>query len=218
MRNRIKGVRGIGTNDANYQTQVYGLRGGKRTCLWRCPYYKTWSSLLKRVATYKTKPQVCDEWLSFSKFKTWMEQQHWEGMELDKDVLSEAHPIYSPESCCFLPHNLNCLLKDNPSYSDVYPLGVCSPKSLTGPKLFLMQVEKFVAVSGGRREKVAKKFNTASEAHSTWQVEKANQIEIAVAWYAKQSYFRTDVAEALTKRVWNLRLQSSCGEVTTSIN
>lgn len=217
MRNRIKGIRGIGINDANYQTQIYELKGGKRVSLWVCPYYKTWSSLLKRVTTYKTKPQVCEGWLRFSNFKVWMEQQPWEGMELDKDVLSKEYPIYSPETCCFLPHNLNCLLKDNASYSNVHPLGVCSPKSLTGSKLFLMQVEKFVAVSGGRREKIAKKFKTEKEAHSAWQIEKANQIEIAVAWYAKQSYFRTDVAEALTKRVWNLRLQNNRGELTNRI-
>ena len=217
MRNRVKGVRGIGTNDANYETQVYGLKDGKRACLWVCPYYKTWSTLLKRVTTYKTKPQICEEWLIFSNFKSWMEKQHWEGMELDKDILSSGHQIYSPGTCCFLPHNLNCILKDNASYSKLHPLGVCSPKSLTGSKVFLMQVEKFT-VRGGKREKIAKRFKTASEAHSAWQAEKSNQIESAVAWYARQSYFRTDVAEALTKRVWNLRLQGSCGEVTTRIN
>lgn len=217
MRNRFKKVRGIGTNDANYQTQVYGVKNGKRVCLWVCPYYKTWSALLKRVTTYKTEPKVCDEWLNFSNFKAWMETQDWKGKELDKDVLSSTYPIYSPETCCFLPHNLNCLLKDNASYSDTYPLGVCSPKTLTGSKAFLMQVEKFV-VDGSRKQKIAKKFNTVQEAHSAWQMEKAKQIEAAVAWYAEQSCFRTDVAEALTKRVWNLRLQSSRGEFTTKIS
>lgn len=44
-------------------------------------------------------------------------------------------------------------------------------------------------------------------AHKAWQWEKALQIELAIAWYATQPYFRTDVAEALTQRVWKLRLE-----------
>ena len=52
-------------------------------------------------------------------------------------------------------------------------------------------------------------YTSKEVAHQAWQWEKANQIEVMVAWYAQEPYFRTDVADALTQRVWMLRLDHS---------
>lgn len=46
---------------------------------------------------------VCEEWLTFSNFKRWMEQQDYEGKALDKDLLVSQNKTYSSETCVFVP-------------------------------------------------------------------------------------------------------------------
>jgi hypothetical protein len=70
--------------------------------------------MLKRCysqAYLKSKPSyigcvVCDEWLTFSNFKTWMMTQNWNGRHLDKDILGDGK-IYSPDNCSFISQHVN---------------------------------------------------------------------------------------------------------------
>lgn len=109
-------VAGIGINDANYITNKYSKIGGKIKLVWRCPYYNTWSRMLNRCYGNSASPQykdveVCTEWLTFSNFKSWMEEQDWKDKELDKDLFGDGS-IYSPDSCCFIPAHLNTLITE----------------------------------------------------------------------------------------------------------
>jgi len=56
---------------------------------------------------------VCEEWLTFSNFKSWMEKQNWEGKELDKDILVKGNKVYSPETCIFIDASVNSFVSDN---------------------------------------------------------------------------------------------------------
>lgn len=120
-------VYGVGINDAGYLTQpiVDGIR-------MRCPFYQRWRAMLtrcysskyhKRFPTY-TGCSVCREWLTFSNFKKWMEEQKWEGNELDKDILIEGNKVYSPATCVFVSPKLNSLLNDCGAARGRYPKGV----------------------------------------------------------------------------------------------
>jgi len=84
--------------------------------------YKRWSSMIDRCyksilqekhPTYKD-VTVCEEWHNFQNFAKWMEDNYrpetMQGWELDKDLLSNFTPTYSPETCCFIPSSLNSLL------------------------------------------------------------------------------------------------------------
>ncbi len=101
-------VHGVGVNDANYN--VHGKEG-------RCPFYTKWYDMLKRCYSSRFHKQypsyigcsVCPEWCYFSKFRFWMENQKWEGMELDKDILVKGNRVYSPDTCCFIPQAINVL-------------------------------------------------------------------------------------------------------------
>lgn len=118
-------VAGVGINDADYKIQIYKRSdNNKRHVIWRCPYYSKWASMLQRSCCNKTKlkhpsymnTEVCEEWKIFSNFKQWMESQDWEGKDLDKDLLSHkmgVNPIYSPDTCIFLPYPLNLLLAES---------------------------------------------------------------------------------------------------------
>jgi hypothetical protein len=77
--------------------------------------YKKWVSMLERCYSQKFKNKkptyknctACDEWLIFSNFKQWFENNYIDGYELDKDILVLGNKVYSPETCCFVPHIIN---------------------------------------------------------------------------------------------------------------
>lgn len=68
--------------------------------------------LHKRESTY-INCKVCDEWLNFQNFSEWFKNNYYEvegqRMELDKDILNKGNKIYSPNTCIFVPHNINNL-------------------------------------------------------------------------------------------------------------
>ena len=106
----------VGKNDANYPV-CYMDNNNKRKV---CPKYHTWWKMLrrcydeKRLETHPTYKDcfVCDEWLTFSNFLTWMITQDWDGKQLDKDLLFRGNKIYSPNTCCFIPRRVNIFLID----------------------------------------------------------------------------------------------------------
>jgi len=77
----------------------------------------------KRQPTY-IEGSVCEEWLTFSNFRSWMEAQDWDGFQLDKDIISPGNKIYSPEFCVFIPQSLNKLLNSHASRRGKWPRGV----------------------------------------------------------------------------------------------
>ena len=113
-------VYGVGINDI-------GCKGEN------VPYYTRWVEMLKRCYSekwHKKEPTykdcyVCEEWVTFSNFKKWMEQQNWQGKELDKDILVPENKEYGPRTCIFVSKNLNQILKDKESCRGKYPRGVC---------------------------------------------------------------------------------------------
>lgn len=98
-------VYGVGVNDATYQ--IYTYENGKRVC---CKFYSTWLSMLSRCyspnfhSRYPTYIgcTVCDDWLTFSNFKSWMDHQDWNGKQLDKDIISAGNKVYCPDFCAFV--------------------------------------------------------------------------------------------------------------------
>jgi hypothetical protein len=67
---------------------------------------------------------VCDDWLRFSAFKSWMTEQDWQGKHLDKDILVPGNKIYAPDRCLFVDPAINTLLNDCGAARGRYPLGV----------------------------------------------------------------------------------------------
>lgn len=118
----VRLVHGVGINDLkdNYPKKFS-----------ECMFYKTWKKMLGRCYDDKyhnTRPSyigcsVHQDWIYFSNFKLWMEQQDWEGKALDKDILVEGNKIYSPETCIFIDKKINSFLTDCKSRRGDYPVG-----------------------------------------------------------------------------------------------
>lgn len=79
--------------------------------------YNIWHKMLERCYDEKYKIKhptytdctVCDEWIYFSNFKKWFDENYIEGYQLDKDILVKGNKMYSPDTCCFVPPKINSI-------------------------------------------------------------------------------------------------------------
>lgn len=121
-------VHGVGVNDADYVTH----KEKNKKVIWRCPFYLKWKQMLRRCYCplwHKQYPtyigcSVCPEWRYFSKFRLWMENQKWEGMALDKDILVKGNRVYGSDTCCFIPTAINSLFCSGRKKKNNLPEGV----------------------------------------------------------------------------------------------
>lgn len=133
---RNKLVCGVGINDADYVTQINRKIDCRQKRIWICPFYKTWRSMLQRCyneTQLKRRPSykdctVCEEWLTFSNFKKWMEQQDHFDKVLDKDLLFVGNKEYSPTNCLFISKQINMFIIESNNSRGSFPIGVSFDK------------------------------------------------------------------------------------------
>lgn len=112
----MKTVFRFGINDSIEPVQTKGWVNGVYKATLRCPFYTKWTNMLKRCygkyEHYRVYDgcSVCEEWLTFSNFKAWMETQDWEGKELDKDLLFKGNREYRKDKCIFVNHSVNSFI------------------------------------------------------------------------------------------------------------
>lgn len=203
----MKLVFGVGINDAGYTTrklETIGYVNGKRKrkTVWACPYYATWASMLQRCYSEKEliqfptyrKCSVCDEWLTFSNFKSWMEKQDFNGKHLDKDLLVLGNKVYSPDYCIFVSPLVNTFMLECTSARGEYPVGVSFHKN----------TKKFMSYCNNPFSKKFEhlgSFTDPNAAHHAWLKRK---LELAQLLADEQDDPR--VAEALIER-YEIRLK-----------
>ena len=193
-------VYGVGVNDLGYRVQIneeLPKNGGKRIQkpVFRCKYYAAWTDMLKRCYSKKflesnqsyIGTSVCNEWLSATAFKKWMEEQDWNGKCLDKDIIVPKSKLYSPETSAFVLTATNSFVARDASRGG-YPVGVDLYKR-TG---------KYRAACNnlftGKQEYLGD-FSTPEEAHEAWRERKHDLAQLVAA---TESDLR--VVEALKKR------------------
>ena len=98
---------------------IGGLKYSKKTHknIYRCWYnmiYRCYSSIsLNKYPTY-IGCSVDDYFLNFQNFAEWYEKNYITGFVLDKDILIKGNKIYGPDTCCFVPVEINAIfLKAN---------------------------------------------------------------------------------------------------------
>ena len=116
-------IYGIGTN--NYPSPI-------QTNCKKMPSYNKWRSLLQRCYDKKfllKNPSyadcyVCEEWLTFTNFNKWFNENYTNNYQLDKDLILKGNKCYCPEYCCFVPQEINELVIKCDARRGKYPLGV----------------------------------------------------------------------------------------------
>ena len=117
--------------------------------------YYLWNGMLKRC--YNTDKmernpsyhdcEVVGDFIYFSKFLKWCEQQKGfgqKGFELDKDILVKGNKIYSEDTCCFVPKDLNVILTHRRKDKGLCPVGVYHNKRTNK---YIAQISKFKKVT-----------------------------------------------------------------------
>ena len=153
--------------------------------------YNLWKSMLLRsyddkyhekYPTYKD-VEVCEEWLNFQNFAEWCVRNSFYGKtddkgrkyQLDKDILFRGNKIYSPETCCFVPASINCILLFSKGSRGNLPVGVSYVKKL----------RKYRADISRRNisDRVLGYFNTPEAAFEVYKVTRERYIkEMAEIW------------------------------------
>lgn len=101
--------------------------------------YRCWSHMLERCysdtfhssSAYKGRGvTVCNSWHNYQEFAKWYYDNYREGTEIDKDLSGGL--IYSPDSCYFLPKQINSALTLNRKIGRELPIGVSTKKDCKG--------------------------------------------------------------------------------------
>ena len=123
-------VYGVGIIGTKYPRSV-NCRNIKEYETWRHILRRCYDSELKgRQPTYND-VSCCDEWLCYENFYEWLHKQSnfdkwYEGKRwaVDKDIFTKRNKVYSPENCCLVPQNVNCLFLKREAERGEYPIGV----------------------------------------------------------------------------------------------
>lgn len=92
--------------------------------------YKAWMGMLQRVygdvLVCYLGCTVHQHWHNFQNFAKWYTSQRFygRGYHMDKDLLSRGVKIYSPETCCLLPVEINSLIVQLNEKINGLPVGV----------------------------------------------------------------------------------------------
>lgn len=98
------------------------------------PVYRVWVDMLKRCysLTYASKfvtyrgCTVHPDWHNFQVFAEWYtnNDSYGLGYELDKDILFKGNKVYSAETCCLVPKELNYVVTTDKGMKSDTPCGV----------------------------------------------------------------------------------------------
>lgn len=122
---------GIGTVSGMYRPKDYP----KEYRAWRNMVYRCISDDYKeKHPTYKN-VSCCAEWLEFDNFCQWViTQENYSVLKdtewaPDKDILIKGNKIYSPNTVCLVPQNVNKLFLKHDSKHGELPIGVTLNKN-----------------------------------------------------------------------------------------
>ena len=150
-----KKICNIGINDAKYS-------------ITNCPYYKKWRSIIERCCSNNRyeNHMICDEWIYFSNFKSWMEEQDWNNKILSKTLLSSKNNLYSPKYCVFVDYKIANIISIPNKGKYNYPIGV----------FYDPCVKKYMSRFNNGEKNYTKYFKKSLDAHKFWQISKIEYI------------------------------------------
>lgn len=168
----------------------------------RC--YDIWYGMLKRCYDKKYQIKrptyigctVCEEWHNFKTFSEWYFNnivyfKNGDKTCLDKDILLKGNKIYSPQTCCFVPNEINCLFTKTNKIRGKYPIGVYLNKG------------KYIAQCncGIGKQKIIGAFNNPTEAFYAYKKFKENYIKQVADKY------KNEIAKNVYEAMYNYKVE-----------
>lgn len=135
---------------------------------------------LRHMHTTYANCTVAEEWRYLSNFKDWCNKQIGFGNDnwhLDKDVLIKGSKIYSPETCCFVPNEINCALPSSKKVRGDLPQGVIWNCTKTRYRARIQRKGKWESLGT---------YDTSEEAFSAYKPVKESHIKSLAEKYKDQ--------------------------------
>lgn len=185
-------VYGAGINDYDGSISTHGVH---------MKSYKIWGRVLERCYDQKYKKKnpsyndvtICDEWIKFSNFKTWFDNNYVDGYEIDKDILVQGNKVYSPDTCCFVPRRINTLLLNKQRTNTSGMIGIFKNENETySANITMCEVKKHLGT-----------FKTAGEASEAYVKAKTEYATKVVNEYFNNGLIGENVRDAIIKRDWS---------------
>ena len=145
---------------------------------WICMLRRCYSKdALNRNNTY-INSAVCTEWHNFQNFAKWFTENYnpetMQGWHLDKDILIKGNKVYSPDTCCFVPQDVNKIFTKSNNKRGFYPIGVTYDISNSKYLARLNKNGKLIFI---------KRSESKAEAFQAYKAEKEKYIkEVADRW------------------------------------
>lgn len=154
--------------------------------------YKKWRAMMERCysrslhivrPTYES-CTVAEAWHDFQDFADWYEKNKPidDSYHLDKDILMKGNRIYSPETCCFVPVQINQLFVASKSRQGLFPQGVHFDKK---SKVYVSQLR-----ISGKTVRLGN-FKCPNKAHQVYKE-------------AKERYVKNKALEWANRIEWNV--------------
>lgn len=147
--------------------------------------YQLWHNMLERCycdKMHKINPSYKDCYTSenfnyYPYFKDWCSKQigfNSKGWALDKDILVKGNKVYSENTCCFVPHDINLMFTKRESKRGEHPIGVYYSSDRNG----------FIAMlSITNKRKGLGTYSTPEEAFQSYKQAKEDYIkDVANKW------------------------------------
>lgn len=144
--------------------------------------YMRWNGAMRRcydlkyIEKYPTYRgcTVSEEWHSLQEFGMWHRKQKFSGFNyhLDKDILVKGNKIYSPDTCCLVPQEINMLLTNNLASRGKYPQGVSSDNN----GRFVVQMSNRVGIP-----RYIGRFDTIEEAALEYKKSKEAAVKLTAS-------------------------------------
>lgn len=146
--------------------------------------YQAWHSIMRRSYSdvfHKNNPSyincsVDPCWHNFQNFAQWYEKNYIKEFELDKDILIKGNKIYGPDTCCFIPKEINMLFTLRSNNRGNCLLGVKLQKS--GRYRSVISINSEIVNLGT--------FDTELEAFNVYKKRKEEIITLLAFKYKKQ--------------------------------
>jgi len=161
-------VFGVGYNSGGIYETTNNRKHSKIFSLWQLMMQRCYSEKYHiRRPTY-IECYVCEEWKDYQKFAEWCSVNYVEGWHLDKDIILKGNKMYSPNTCAFVPKEINLLFLRRQARRGKYPIGVCWDKQM-------LKFRSIYKIKG--KHKTIGLFNTPELAFNAYKLAKEKLIK-----------------------------------------
>lgn len=168
------------------EPRIYGIGFigvGKYDYINNLTAYRTWSGMIKRCYDEKNLKQfpsyigcsVHSEWHNFQNFAKWFYENYKGGFNLDKDLIEIGNKIYGPNTCCFVPIEINNILTHNKK-----------TRSITSTGVYPYNGKYRASVQEGGKRVYLGVFKTDEEAFNAYKIEKESYIKKQADKYRRE--------------------------------